>query len=180
MNRPAPAIVLVLGLAAASAAGCTSGTTANSAASSATGPASASNSAPAPAASTAPAGALDVCSLMTASQASTIVGVTYSAANGSSATCTYPTTAAPVPMSIFVSAASDADWTAELATIQEGTGETPATFSGVGDHAAGGGGEFGVESGKWIIDILGGDPLGNGSTFPKSTALAQALIRQLP
>jgi hypothetical protein len=178
MNRPAPAIVFVLGLAAVSAAGCTSGTTANSAASTAGG--SASSSAPAPAASTAPAGAVDVCSLMTASQASTIVGVTYSAANGSSATCTYPTTAAPVPMSIFVSAASDADWTAELATIQEGTGEIPATFSGVGDHAAGGGTEFGVESGKWIIDILGGDPLGNGTTFPKSTALAQALIRQLP
>ena len=122
---------------------------------------------------------VDVCALITAAKASAIVGVTYTAANASANTCNYPTSTAPIPMSIFISAAGTAAWQAEIATIQEGAGETPVTVSGVGDHAAGGGNEFGVESGKWIIDILGGDPLGNGATFPKSAALAQAVLSQL-
>lgn len=170
--------MIVLGmsvLVTASLAGCKSSTTAAAPAGDSTG----STATTAPAATTTAAGPIDVCSLISASQASAIVGVTYSAANSNSSTCTYPTTDAPIPMSINISVAGTTGWTIELATIQEGGGATPATFTGVGDHAAGGGNEFGVQSGNWIIDILGGDPLGNGSAFPKSTALAEAIIPQL-
>jgi hypothetical protein len=50
----------------------------------------------------------------------------------------------------------------------------------VGDNAAGAGTEFGAQSGKWIIDINGGDPDGTGAAYPKSIALAKAIIAKLP
>jgi hypothetical protein len=179
MRRYVPAVVLAMSLATASLAGCAGGGTANSAAGNAAGPAGTSGPAQSAPAQSAAAGPVEVCAVMTAARASAIVGVTYTAANASANTCNYPTSAAPIPMSIFISAAGDGGWKTELATIQEGAGAPPVTFSGVGDQAAGGGNEFGVQSGKWIIDILGGDPLGNGTTFPKSTALAQAILSQL-
>lgn len=176
-SRRTPAIILAVSLAAVALVGCQKGATTGNAGP--TGNAVPTATDPTTAAA---AGPIEVCKLMTAAQASTIVGVSYTAANASSAnTCNYPSTDAAVPLSIYIMASNgDADWTAELATIQEGTGNAPTTFSGVGDQAAGGGGQFGVRSGHWIIDILGGDPAGNGSAFPKSIALAQALIPQLP
>ncbi|HEY2793085.1 MAG TPA: hypothetical protein VGJ28_12035 [Micromonosporaceae bacterium] len=171
--RRATAIVIAVSLGAVSLAGCTSSAT-TSGGSTPTG-----STTTAAAGGPATAGPVDVCTLMPAAQASSIVGVQYTAATSSSNTCTYPTTAAPIPLSINITASSDAAWQSELSTIQEGGGAAPTTFSGVGDHAAGGGNEFGVESGKWIIDILGGDPIADTTTFPKSIALANALISQL-
>ena len=48
-----------------------------------------------------------------------------------------------------------------------------------GDRAAGGGTEIGVQDGSYIIDVHGGDPNGTGTAFPKSIALAKALIAVL-
>lgn len=55
----------------------------------------------------------------------------------------------------------------------------PITLSGVGDRAAGGGTEIGVQDGGYIIDVHGGDPSGTGAAFPKSITLAQATIAGL-
>ena len=176
-TKRATVIVTVVSLVVVSLAACTSSTKTSSSAGKA--PDSTSTTAPGGDATTAATGPVDVCSLMTAAQASAIVGVQYTSATSSTNTCTYATTAAPIPLSINITAGSDADWQTEVSTIQEGAGAAPTTFSGVGDHASGGGNQFGVESGKWIIDILGGDPINNVTTFPKSIALANALIPQL-
>jgi hypothetical protein len=53
------------------------------------------------------------------------------------------------------------------------------TLTGVGDRAAGGGTEIGVQDGDYIIDVHGGDPSGTGASFPKSIALAQEIITKL-
>jgi hypothetical protein len=94
--------------------------------------------------------------------------------------CDYATTHAPIPLSISVQqGAGAAAWTAELGIIQEGNGSAPVTLTGVGDRAAGGGTEVGVQDGKYIIDILGGDPNVASPAYPKSVALAQAVIAAL-
>jgi hypothetical protein len=36
-----------------------------------------------------------------------------------------------------------------------------------------------VQEGSYIIDVHGGDPSGTGTAFPKSIALAKALIAAL-
>jgi hypothetical protein len=53
------------------------------------------------------------------------------------------------------------------------------TLHGAGDRAAGGGTEIGVQAGKYIIDVHGGDPSSTGSRFPKSVELARAIIAGL-
>ena len=142
---------------------------------------SAGDAAASPAATQSAAGkSVDVCSLLSAKQASALVGVTYTKATSSSGMCSYATTTAPIPMFIIVSSGSGAAaWTEALGTLKEDGGETPKTFSGVGDRAAGDGTQFDVQSGSWIVDVHGGDPSGNGSSFPKSTAVAKALISAL-
>jgi hypothetical protein len=130
--------------------------------------------------------AVHACRLLTAAQASTIVGVKYTAAresmSGSAGSmCSYATTSAPIPLFIIISGnqGSAAAWKAELATVQEDAGATPITLNGVGSHAAGGGTEIGVQDGDYIIDVHGGDPLGTGHAFSKSVALAKAIIAAL-
>jgi hypothetical protein len=172
---------------AASATACSSGAkTAGSLtpppASTAAAPAAAQATATAAAAAGGAASTLDVCSLLSATRASAIVGVSYSAATEVSGgkVCDYATTHAPIPLSIMVEpGAGAAAWTEELGTIQEGSGSAPATLTGVGDRAAGGGTEVGVQDGQYIIDILGGDPNVASPAFPKSVALAQAIIAAL-
>jgi hypothetical protein len=169
---------------AASATACSSGA---KTAGSLTPPAStaaapAAGQATATAAAGGAAGTLNVCSLLSAAKASAIVGVSYSAATEVSGgkVCDYATTHAPIPLSIMVEPGNGAAaWTEELGTIQEGTGSAPTPLTGVGDRAAGGGTEVGVQDGQYIIDILGGDPNVASPAFPKSVALAQAIIAAL-
>ena len=128
------------------------------------------------------AGPVHVCSLISAAKASAIVGVHYSSATEASggSQCTYATTEAPIPLSIFVEPGSGASaWSAELGTIREGAGAAPVTLNGVGDRAAGGGNEVGVQDGSYLIDILGGDPVAASSAYPKSVTLARAIITAL-
>jgi hypothetical protein len=123
------------------------------------------------------------CSLLTAAQASAIVGATYTASRESSggSMCSYATTSAPIPLFIIISGnqGGTAAWKEELSTIEEDAGGTPITLSGVGSHAAGGGTEIGVQDGSYIIDVHGGDPSGTGNAFPKSMALAKEIIAAL-
>jgi hypothetical protein len=179
-RRPAAGLLLAGSLAVASLAGC-SGSPASSSASGAStgGVTSASGSSGSAGSSTAKT--VKVCSLLTAPQASTAVGVHYKSATSSldGSLCTYVPTNAPVPMFVIVSQGSGTvAWKEALATIQE-DGEPPRPFSGVGDRAAGGGDQFDVQDGSWIIDVHGGDPNGQGSAFPKSTAVAKVIIAGL-
>ncbi len=127
--------------------------------------------------------AVHACSLLTAAQASAIVGATYTAAHESmgGSMCSYTTTSAPIPLFIIISGhqGGAAAWKEELSTIQEDAGEAPITLSGIGSHAAGGGTEIGVQDGSYIIDVHGGDPAGQGNAFPKSLALAKTIIAGL-
>jgi hypothetical protein len=129
---------------------------------------------------------VNVCSLITPAQASSITGVAYTGANPSSgpttATCTYTGTAAPTPMTVTVTsnASGAAAWTEELGTLQEGGGETPSTINGLGDRAAFSVGTLGTQSGNWIVQVDGGDSTSTpaqGNT--KSIAVARALITAL-
>ena len=184
MRVPVAFAAASLIVVAASTTACSSGA---KTAGSLTPPAASTAAAPAAgqAAATAAAGGaastLNVCSLLSATKASAIVGVSYSAAKESSGgMCTYSTTDAPIPLTIFVQqGAGAAAWTEELGTIQEGGGSAPVTLTGVGDRAAGGGNEVGVQNGSYIIDILGGDPIAASPAYPKSLALAQAIIAAL-
>lgn len=176
--RPA-ALQLAAGLGLIGLAACGGSPAASSAGSSGS---SAGGTAASPAATQAAAGkSVNVCALLTAKQASALVGFTYTKATSSGGTmCSYATTSAPIPLFIIVSSGSgSAAWTDALGTLKEDGGEPPKSFSGVGDRAAGDGTQFDVQSGSWIIDVHGGDPSGNGSSFPKSTAVAKALISAL-
>jgi hypothetical protein len=94
--------------------------------------------------------------------------------------CSYTPTNAPIGMFIIIfHGGSNTDWHGELVTLQEDGGAKPTPISGVGSRAAAAGVELGVLDGNQIIDIHGGDPLGNGSKFPKSVALARAVINAL-
>ena len=172
-------------LVAVSATACSSGSktaATTSPASAAQAQASAAAGGGASAAAGGASSTVHVCSLITAAKASAIVGVTYSSATESPGgdVCTYATTAAPIPLSISVQPGPGATgWTEELATIKEGAGEAPVTLNGVGDRAAGGGNEVGVQDGSHIIDILGGDPIAASSAYPKSVELAKAVIAGL-
>lgn len=173
--RSAAALAAVC-LAAMSLAGCkssstTTGPAANPAATSAAAGGTTTSAA------TAASASVDVCSLLTPAQASAIVGYTYTTATPSTGQCSYATTTAPIPMFIIVSTGS---WSQESATLQaDGSGGPLVPIAGVGDKAAGADVEIGVQSGKWIIDIHGGDPDGTGAAFPKSVALAKAIIAKL-
>jgi len=175
-RRPA-ALQLAAGLGLLALAGCGG----SPAASSGGGTASSGGGAASPAATQAAASKpVNVCSLLSAKQVSALVGFTYTKATPSSGMCSYATTTAPIPLYIIVSSGSgSAAWTEALGTLKEDGGEPPRTFTGVGDRAAGDGTEFDVQSGGWIIDVHGGDPSGTGSSFPKSTAVANALISAL-
>jgi hypothetical protein len=170
-------------LAAASlAAMCVAGCGGSPSASSAT---STNEAVPAAQETTAANGAvktLHACALLSASKASAIVGQTYTTATESSGgtMCSYKTTTAPIPLFIIItSGANAATWKGELATMEEDSGSAPTTLTGVGDRAAGSGTEIGVEDGGYIIDVHGGDPSSTGSSFPKSVALAKAIISAL-
>ena len=177
MSPRAAAVLVAVGLTAMSLAGCksTSTTTGSSGNPAATN--TGAGGAPTSAATAAPA-SVDVCSLLTAAQASAIIGYTYTLATppAGAGQCNYATTTARIPMFIFV---DTEPWAQESATIaSDASGEPLVTISGVGDNAAGAGTEFGAQSGKWIIDINGGDPDG-AAGYPKSVALAKAIIAKL-
>jgi hypothetical protein len=170
-------------LAALSLAACSGSSLGSSAATSGTanGPASTA-AAQATTAAGGTASTAHACSLLTAARASAVVGEHYSSAreslNGSM--CSYATTTAPIPLYIIISLGSGAAaWKEQLGTLQEDSGSAPITLPGVGDRAAGGGTEIGVQNGNYIIDVHGGDPSGSGSAFPKSIALAKAIIAAL-
>jgi hypothetical protein len=183
MRIPALAAAASLALVAVSATACSGGTT--STAATAAGPAAAAPSAGAGGAGAAGGGApatVDVCKLLTAAQASAIVGVHYSSAHSSPNMCTYTPTNAPIGMFVIIfqgfQGVGPAAWKSELSTLQEDGGAKPETISGVGDRAAAAGLELGAQAGARIIDVHGGDPSGD-SKFTKSAAVAKAVIAAL-
>jgi uncharacterized protein DUF3558 len=174
------AAVAAAGIAAVSIAACGGNPAGNSASGSSGGSAAGSGGTAQPAAQT--SAALHACKLLTAAQASAIVGVHYTSATESTAgaMCSYATNSAPIPMFILISkGATAADWKQELGTMEEDAGSAPVTLTGAGEKAAGCGTEIGVEADGYIIDVHGGDPLTTGSGYPKSIAVAKAIITGL-
>ena len=76
-------------------------------------------------------------------------------------------------------ASSAGAWTDELGTLQQGGGDAPVTINGLGDRAATSVGTLGTQSGKWIIQVDGGDSTSVGGSFAKSIAVAKQLITAL-
>ena len=170
-----------------SAAACSSGSKTASGGASTTAPSSSAGgsagASTAPGAGNGGSSKVDVCSLLTAAQASSIIGATYTGATPSlgGEVCTYASTAAPTPMVITVTtnAGSAAAWTDELGTLKLGGGEDPVSISGLGDRAATSTGTLGTQSGSWIIQVDGGDQTSTGGGFTKSIAVAKAVIAAL-
>jgi hypothetical protein len=132
-------------------------------------------------ASPASSSSIDVCSLMTAKRASSVVGVTYSKATPATNMCTYTTTDAPIGMYIliFTNSGGTAAWKEQLGTMEEDGGGSPVPISGFSGPAASDGTEISAQVGSDIIDVHGGDPSGTGSAFPRSIAIAKAIASQL-
>jgi hypothetical protein len=164
-------------LIALSATACSSGSSPGSASGSGSGGSAAGTSQADPASSS----SIDVCSLMTAKRASSIVGVTYSKATPATNMCSYTTTDAPIGMYIliFLNSGGTAAWKEQLGTMEEDGGGPPVPISGFSGQAASDGTEISVQAGSDIIDVHGGDPSSTGSTYPKSIAIAKAIASQL-
>jgi hypothetical protein len=164
-------------LIALSATACSSGSSPGSASGSGSGGSAAGTSQADPASSS----PIDVCSLMTAKRASSIVGVTYSKATPATNMCSYTTTDAPIGMYIliFLNSGGTAAWKEQLGTMEEDGGGPPVPISGFSGQAASDGTEISVQVGSDIIDVHGGDPSSTGSTYPKSIAIAKAIASQL-
>jgi hypothetical protein len=124
---------------------------------------------------------VDVCKLMTAKHASSIVGVTYSKATAATNMCTYTTTDAPIGMYIliFTNSGGTAAWKEQEGTMAEDGGGPPTSLPGFSGEAASDGTEISVQAGSYIIDVHGGDPLGTGHAYPRSSAIAKAIASQL-
>jgi len=180
MRIPFPAVaglVLIALSATACSGGSSSGSGSGGSSSGGSGQPSASSSQVGQAASS----TVDVCSLMTAKHASSIVGVTYSKATPSTNMCTYTTTDAPIGMFIiiFPNSGGTAAWKEQLGLMAEDGGGNPVAISGFSGSAASDGTEISVQAGSDIIDVHGGDPSATGSTYPRSIAVAKAIISQL-
>jgi hypothetical protein len=81
-------------------------------------------------------------------------------------------------VTVISNAGSSAAWTDELSTLQL-DGEPAVTISGVGDRAATSIGSLGTQAGSWIIQVDAGDSTSTGDGYPKSIAVAKALIAAL-
>jgi hypothetical protein len=180
--RSTPIVAFALTLLAASTSACSSvskSTPANAKTSPKTdtiGTASASKAAAA-------GGQPNVCSLLTAAQASSIVGVTFTAATPvlGGKTCTYAGGSVPMNVTLTVNSSGTSAWTEELAELKQGGGDTPVALSGLGDRAAETTGSLATQSGDWIIQVNAADESsvngGNiGGDFTKSTAVARAIL----
>ena len=165
-------------LTAMSATACSGGSSPGSATSGSTTGGSAAGTSQAGPASTS---SINVCSLMSAEHASSIVGVTYSKATPATNMCTYTTTDAPIGMYIiiFPNSGGTAAWKEQLGLMGEDGGGTPVPISGFSGQAASDGTEISVQAGSDIIDVHGGDPNATGSTYPRSIAIAKAIVSQL-
>lgn len=125
----------------------------------------------------------NVCSLLTAAQASSIVGVTFIAATPKfrGKFCTYAGPTVPMNVTLMVNSGGTAPWTEELATLTQDGGDTPVALSGLGDRAAETTGSLATQSGSWIIQVDAADESsvngGNiGGDFTKSIAVAHAIL----
>jgi hypothetical protein len=173
----AAGLVLTAMSATACSGGSSPGPAAGESATSGSGGSAAGTSQAGPASSS----SINVCSLMTAAHASSIVGVTYSKATPATNMCTYTTTDAPMGMFIiiFPNSGGTAAWKEQLGTMAEDGGGPPVPISGFSGQAASDGTEISVQAGSDIIDVHGGDPNATGSTYPRSIAIAKAIVSQL-
>jgi hypothetical protein len=186
MRFPATMTTLTLILVAVSVTACSSKSTTSVAPPSTSNPVVAGSAGTGTAINASAGGApssVDVCSLLSAAQASSIVGVTFTVAtpNFGGKMCTYAGGSVPMDVTLTVSSGTTAAWTEELATLKLGGGDTPVALSGLGDRAAETTGSLATQSGNWIIQIDAADESsvngGNiGGDFTKSIAVARAIL----
>ncbi len=188
MRMPTLLTAASLVLVSVSAAACSNGSKTPAASSSTSAPSSsaargASASTVTSAASGGASSSVDVCSLLTAAQASSIVGVTFTSAtpNSGGKACLYAGPNVPMTVTLLVNSGGSAAWTEELAALVEGGGDTPVALNGLGDRAAETTGSLATQSGNWIVQVDSADEGsvngGNiGGDFTKSIAVAKAII----
>ena len=187
MRFPTALTAASLVLVTMSAAACSNGSKTSAAA-----PSTSSSAAAGAGASTATSAAnngasssVNVCALLTADQASSVVGVTFTAATPGfgGKVCMYAGPTVPMTVTLTPNAGSAAAWTNELSTLGS-DGVAAVTIGGVGDRAAETTGSLGTQSGDWIIQVDSADESsvngGNiGGDFTKSIAVAKAVIAAL-
>ena len=71
-----------------------------------------------------------------------------------------------------VNSGGTAAWHEELGELED----SPVTISGVGDRAVTTTDQLATQSGSWIVQVDGGDPVTVGGAFTKSIAVAKAII----
>jgi hypothetical protein len=186
MRRTTPMLAAALAVMATSSTACSSGsksTSANAPTSPTVATSDNTNATASTSKAAAAGGQPNVCSLLTAAQASSIVGVTFTAATPTfgGKTCTYVGGSVPMNVTLTANSGGTAAWTDELAGLKEGGGATPVALSGLGDRAAETTGSLATQSGNSIIQVDAADESsvngGNiGGDFTKSIAVARALI----
>lgn len=124
---------------------------------------------------------VDVCRLLSGSQATAAAGVHYVSTTASRNMCNYVGADQNNNFFIivFTNASGNAQWTDELSTLKSDCGATPKPLSGAGERSAGCGTEIGTQAGSNIIDVHGADMSGSEPGFPRSLKLAKAVAAAL-
>jgi hypothetical protein len=156
------ASALVAGLVGCSASGGSSGTTAGGSSSSAAG-------------GSKTVGKVDPC-VLTGAEAGATINKPITTAKSDAAECEYSGGGYFFSVNVFPNSTSS-DWTTQLQVLNITKKST--AVSGVGDKAAGSGSVFDVQSGSYILNVIGADEDGT-TTWPESVALAKAFIAKLP
>jgi hypothetical protein len=156
------ASTLVLGLVGCSASGTASGATSGGSSASTSGGAKS-------------AAKVDPC-VLTAAEVGATVNEPITSAKSDEAECEYSGGGNFFSVNVFPNSTAS-DWKTQLRVLAI-TGKSTAV-SGLGDEADGHGLTLDVKSGSYILNLIGLDDAGT-TTWPKSVALAKAIIAKLP
>jgi hypothetical protein len=156
------ATALVVGLVGCSASGAASGSPSASSSAS-TGDAAKSSA------------KVDPC-VLTAAEVATVINEPITSAKSDEAECEYSGGGNFFSVNVFPNSSSS-DWKTQLNVLN--ITKKSRQVGGVGDRADGSGLILDVQSGPYILNVIGLDDEGT-TTWPKSAALAKAIIAKLP
>ncbi len=156
------ASTLVLGLVGCSASVTTSGTTSGSSSASTSGGSKSSAK-------------VDPC-VLTAAEVGAAINEPITSAKPDAAECRYSGGGNFFSVNVFPNS-TDSDWQTQLKVLNITHKSTKV--GGVGDRAEGSGLILDVQSGSYILNVIGLDDSGT-TTWPKSVTLAKAIIAKLP
>ena len=176
---------IALALVAVAASGCSSSSKGSASAGGSAAPAAAGSSAPASAAAAGGGGGssdTNACTLLSAAQASSLVGKTYTGAQSQTIApgqdqCTYPATDDDSSLVVIVyQSNSGVSWDT-MTTVLKSVGTTN-DVSGVGDKAMIGAIEIDVQAGSRLVAVQGAGGTVSGNS-DKAVAVAKAVVAAL-